>query len=160
MASLPELVGSLLSERHLTLATAESCTGGRLGDQITSVPGSSEYYIGGVVAYAYAAKTELLGITQEFLLAHGAVSSETAVAMAQGVRRRLKTDLGIAITGILGPGGGMPNKPVGLVYIGLAAADREFARRFQWNGGRLANKESSVNAALEIILDYLAEQNL
>lgn len=156
MPSLPELVGSLLRERHLTLATAESCTGGRLGDQITSVPGSSEYYIGGVVAYAYSAKTELLGISQEFLLAHGAVSSETAVAMAHGARQRLKTDLAIAITGILGPGGGMPNKPVGLVYIGLAAAEQELARRFLWSGDRLTNKESSVNAALELILDYLA----
>lgn len=155
-ASLPEMVGSLLRERRLTLATAESCTGGLLGDQITSVPGSSDYYIGGVVAYAYQAKTALLGISQEFLLAHGAVSSETAVAMARGIRERLGTDIAVAVTGILGPGGGMPNKPVGLVYIGLATPEGDSFKRFNWDGDRASNKRSSVSAALELLRSYLA----
>ena len=153
--SLAQQVGALLRGRHLTFATAESCTGGLVGDLITSVPGSSEYYLGGVVAYAYEAKTELLGISQEFLLAHGAVSEETARAMARGIRERLHADIAVGITGILGPGGGLPNKPVGLVYIALLAPDADWLRHFIWKGARLDNKQSSANAALQMVREYL-----
>ncbi len=153
--SLSEKVGRLLRDRHWKLATAESCTGGLLGDTITSVPGSSDYYLGGVVAYAYEAKTALLGISQEFLLEHGAVSEETARAMAEGVRERLRADIAIAITGILGPGGGLASKPVGLVYIALVWPSGNSCNRYQWKGGRLENKRASVNAALGMLKESL-----
>ncbi len=153
--SLAQTVGRLLRDRHLTIATAESCTGGLLGDAITNVPGSSDYFLGGVVAYAYEAKTELLGISQAFLLTHGAVSEETARAMAAGIRERLQADLGLGVTGILGPGGGMPEKPVGLVYIALSTRDKQIVKRFVWSGDRLENKRSSANAALELLREYL-----
>ncbi len=154
-ASPAPQVGARLRARHYSLATAESCTGGLLGDLITAVPGSSDYYLGGVIAYAYEAKTELLGISQEFLLAHGAVSEETARAMANGIRTRLRADLGVALTGILGPGGGLPNKPVGLVYIALLGPDVDRCERFLWNGNRSENKLASANAALDMLLQYL-----
>ncbi len=153
--SLPQRVGDLLRARTLKVATAESCTGGLLGDQLTGVPGSSDYFMGGVIAYAYEAKTALLGISQDFLLARGAVSEETARAMARGVRERLQADIAVAITGILGPGGGLPNKPVGLVYIALLAQDADWCRKFVWNGNRIENKHSSAHAALELLKEYL-----
>ncbi len=153
--SLPQQVGELLRARHLKFATAESCTGGLVGDLITNVPGSSEYYSGGVIAYAYEAKTTLLGISQEFLLEHGAVSEGTARAMARGIRERLGADVAIGITGILGPGGGLPNKPVGLVYIALLAADVDWCRKFVWNGTRLDNKHGSADTALAMLKEYL-----
>ncbi len=152
---LVQSLGDALRSRHLKLATAESCTGGLLGDLITSVAGSSDYYLGGVIAYAYEAKTALLGISQEFLLQYGAVSEETARAMARGARDRLSADVAIAITGILGPGGGTPTKPIGLVYVSLLAADRDWCRRFLWNGERRQNKRSSAQVALELLQEYL-----
>ncbi len=153
--SLPQVVGNLLRARHLKLATAESCTGGLVGDQITDVPGSSDYYLGGVVAYAYEAKTALLGVPPDLLLAHGAVSEESARAMAQGVSERLGADVAIAITGILGPGGATPDKPVGLVYIALHAAGATRCVKFLWSGNRLENKSRSAAAALEMLKEYL-----
>ncbi len=154
-ASLSQLIGNLLRARGLKLATAESCTGGLLGDRLTAVPGSSDYFLGGVIAYAYQAKTVLLGISPEFLLTHGAVSEETARAMARGVRERLSADIAIGITGILGPGGGLPNKPVGLVYIALLADDADLCAKFIGSGSRIENKESSADAALEMLKEYL-----
>ena len=153
--SLPQTVGELFRARQLKLATAESCTGGLVGDMLTNVPGSSDYFLGGVVAYAYEAKTALLGLTPEFLLAHGAVSAETARAMARGARERLGADVALAITGILGPGGGTPTKPVGLVYIALLAADADRCQEFVWHAGRIENKHSSAHAALEMLQKYL-----
>lgn len=155
--SLSQIVGDLLRARHLKLATAESCTGGLVGDLITNVPGSSDYFLGGVVAYAYEAKTALLGVSKEFLLAHGAVSEETARAMARGVRERLGADIAIAITGILGPGGATQTKPVGLVYIALLSKNADWCRKFSWSGGRLDNKHNSAAAALEMLKEYLEE---
>ncbi len=149
------LIGERLRSRQYKLATAEPCTGGLLGDLITGVPGSSDYYTGGVIAYAYQAKTALLGISAEFLLEHGAVSEETARAMARGVRERLGADIAVSLTGILGPGGGLPHKPVGLVYVALLAPDADICRRFRWNGDRRQNKLQSANAALELLLEYL-----
>lgn len=152
-------VGALLRERGLTLATAESCTGGLVAHRITCVPGSSLYYRGGVVAYANEVKEALLGVRHETLLVHGAVSEETALEMARGVRERLGADLGVATTGIAGPTGGTPEKPVGVVYVALSAADAQICRRYFWQGDRLANKEQSAEAVLQLIQDYVQERS-
>jgi PncC family amidohydrolase len=153
--SLEERVGQRLSEQRLTLALAESCTGGLIGHHITNVPGSSEYFMGGVVAYAYDAKERVLGVHHHTLYDHGAVSEETALAMARGARRLLMTDVALSVTGIAGPGGGTPEKPVGLVYIALSARDAERCERYVWPHDRPGNKEASANAALTLLLEYL-----
>ncbi len=153
--SLEQSVGRLLRTQHLKIATAESCTGGLVASMITDVPGSSDYFVGGVIAYAYEAKTELLGISQDSLLKYGAVSAEIARAMASGARRRLDADIALGVTGILGPGGGTPEKPVGLVYIALSSREGETRREFVWSGNRLENKQASANAALELLRQYL-----
>jgi PncC family amidohydrolase len=148
-------IGLLLQQSGLKLAVAESCTGGLVCDRITDVPGSSAYFIGGVVAYAYEAKLKLLDIPWDSLQAHGAVDRETVLAMARGVRYALQTDLGLSVSGIAGPAGGMPGKPVGLTWIGLSAPDGEWARVFIWAGDRVQNKASSAQAALRLLYDYL-----
>lgn len=150
-----EEIGALLVTRGLTLVTAESCTGGLVAHRITDVPGSSAYFLGGFVAYANEAKEEILGVRHETLLAHGAVSEETALEMARGARLRLGADLGISTTGIAGPAGGTPDKPVGLVYVGLSAPGVELCQWYVWQGDRLANKEQSAEAALRLLLSYL-----
>lgn len=148
-------VGRLLQERDLKLALAESCTGGLLGSQITDVPGSSEYFLGGVVAYAYEVKVHLLNVSWDTLNTKGAVSRETVLEMAKGVRDLMKADIAISISGIAGPGGGMPEKPVGTTCIGLVAADGEWAKAFQFSGDREGNKAAAVEAALNLLMDYL-----
>ena len=150
-----EEVGALLVTCGLTLVTAESCTGGLVAHRITDVPGSSAYFLGGFVTYANEAKEGVLGVRHETLLAHGAVSQETALEMARGARQRLGADLGISTTGIAGPAGGTPDKPVGLVYIALSAPGVELCQRHVWQGDRLANKEQSAEAALLLLLSYL-----
>ncbi|HEU4561319.1 MAG TPA: competence/damage-inducible protein A [Longimicrobium sp.] len=127
---MEEVVGALLRERKLTLAVAESCTGGRIGDWITNVPGSSEYFLLGVATYSNQAKQEMLGVRAETLAAHGAVSTQTAEEMAAGARRRAGADLGLSTTGIAGPGGGTADKPVGTVCIGLAWEGGTWSRRY------------------------------
>jgi nicotinamide-nucleotide amidase len=149
------VIGDILRERKLTLATAESCTGGLLGNLITDIPGSSDYFLGGIIAYAYGAKENLLGVRHETLWQFGAVSRETVREMARGVRRVFAADIGISITGIAGPGGGMPNKPVGLVWVGLCTYNGEWSKSFNWDGNRVENKVSSAKAALQFIYDYL-----
>jgi PncC family amidohydrolase len=148
-------LGTFLRQRGLTLAVAESCTGGRLADHITDVPGSSDYFIGGVVAYAYEAKVALLHVSWDTLRQQGAVSRATVVEMARGVRTALGADIGVSVSGIAGPAGGMPEKPVGTTWIGLSARDGDWARLFVWDGDRPANKEFSAQAALQFVLDYL-----
>jgi nicotinamide-nucleotide amidase len=120
--TMPAALGHLLREAGATLATAESCTGGLIGELITSVPGSSDYYLGGLVAYADQAKGKLLAVPQELIRRHGAVSEPVASAMAQEARRRLGANWAVSVTGIAGPGGGSEDKPVGLIYAGLAGA--------------------------------------
>ena len=159
MDKLEVIVGHMLAERKQKLATAESCTGGLLGHRVTNVPGSSDYYEGGIVAYSYDAKERLLGVHHDTLYEHGAVSAETALEMARGARRALGTDIGISVTGIAGPGGGLPGKPVGLVFIALSARNVERVERFMWDGDREGNKARSAEAALVMLKDYL-EQNL
>lgn len=152
---LAQQIGDRLRSRGLTLAVAESCTGGLLGDRITDVPGSSDYFLGGVLAYSNQVKAGLLDVRAETLEVHGAVSAECAAEMAQGVRRLLGSDVALSITGIAGPGGGSDGKPKGLTYIHLSAPDREQGLRAQWPGDRRANKEDSARAALRLLLDYL-----
>jgi nicotinamide-nucleotide amidase len=151
-------VGALLGDRGLTLATAESSTGGLVAHRITSVSGSSAYYLGGFVTYANEAKEALVGVKRDTLIAHGAVSEETAREMARGARERLGADVGIATTGIAGPTGGTPEKPVGLVYVALSAADAELCQRHVWQGERAANNEESAEAALRLIQVYLRKR--
>ena len=157
--ALEQEIGPLLVAQGLVLATAESCTGGLVAHRITNVSGSSSYFRGGLVAYANEAKEALLGVHHATLLAHGAVSQETAREMARGARARLGADVAVSITGIAGPTGGTPEKPVGLVYIGLSARDAELCERHVWQGDRLANKEQSAEAALQMILTYLQGLN-
>jgi len=148
--------GKLLHERKLKLALAESCTGGLTGHKMTNVPGSSEYFEGSIVSYSYEAKVSLLGVSWDTLHVHGAVSRETVIEMAHGAKKLLDVDIAVSISGIAGPGGGMPEKPVGTTWIGLVANDGEWAREFHFQGDRDQNKESSANAALQVLLDYLS----
>jgi PncC family amidohydrolase len=148
-------IGQILTKRNLTLAVAESCTGGLLGHRLTDVPGSSLYFLGGIVAYSYDAKERLLGVQHNTLYDYGAVSEQTAREMAQGARRALGSDIGVSVTGIAGPGGGMPGKPVGLTWIALSARDADVARQFVWDSDRAGNKALSAETALEMVLDYL-----
>lgn len=148
-------LGELLRSRGLKLAAAESCTGGLVADRLTDVPGSSDYFLGGIVAYAYEAKVALLGVSWDTLHAHGAVSSETVLEMARGARKALEADLGVSVSGIAGPAGGLPDKPVGTTWIALVSAEGEWSRKFIWESDRRGNKELSAEAALQLILDYL-----
>ena len=153
--SLEIQAGHLLRERGLKLVLAESCTGGLLGSRITDVPGSSEYFLGGVVAYAYEAKADLLGVSWDTLNTRGAVSRETVLEMARGIRNLMKADIAISVSGIAGPGGGTPEKPVGTTWIGLTAEDGEWAETYQFSADREGNKSLAVDAALTLLLHYL-----
>ena len=159
-ASLESQIGQLLRDRALKLVLAESCTGGLLGSRITDVPGSSEYFLGGVVAYAYEAKVELLGVSWDTLNSKGAVSRETVLEMARGVRNRMNAHIAVSVSGIAGPGGGTPEKPVGTTWIGIVTEDGEWAKLFQFSGDREGNKVLAVDAALQLLWDYLQEKRL
>lgn len=140
-------------ERGLTVATAESCTGGFIAKSITDVAGSSGYFRGGVVSYSNEVKMRLLGVPAGQLAAHGAVSAQVARSMAVGVLAAMGADLAVAVTGISGPGGGSPAKPVGLTYVAVADAAGVDVRRFVWQGDRGANREAATRAALELLLE-------
>ena len=152
---IEQTIASTLTKRKLTLAIAESCTGGLLSDTLTNIPGSSVFFVGGIIAYAYFAKTKVLGVPSTLLKKHGAVSPQVASKMAQGVRKALKASFGIGITGIAGPGGATKNKPVGLVYIAINQAKQAHVHEFRFKGSRLQNKKQAVNAALRILLSML-----
>jgi PncC family amidohydrolase len=147
--------GERLLARGLTIATAESSTGGLIAKRLTDVSGSSAYVIGGVVAYADAVKHRLLGVPEQTLIDYGAVSEPVARQMAQGARELFGTDLALSVTGIAGPGGATATKPVGLHYIGLSAAGGTWVRRFVWEGDREYNRVSAADAAFRLLLDYL-----
>jgi len=155
---LPEfLIGDLLHECGLKLVAAESCTGGLIGSRITDVPGSSEYFLGSVVAYAYDVKVKLLDVSWDTLNTYGAVSRETVLEMARGARQRIGGDIAISVSGIAGPDGGTPEKPVGTTWVGLVAKDGEWVKEFHFSGNREQNKSSAADAALQMLLDYLQE---
>ena len=148
---LEGVVGGLLIERGLILAVAESCTGGLVGHRLTEVPGSSRYFERGIVVYSNEAKIELLGVSKELLGRYGAVSAQCASAMARGIRRRAKTDLGVAVTGIAGPEGGSEEKPVGTVFLALATEDDVKAERRRFRGSRSQNKWLAAQFALDLV---------
>ena len=145
------VVGDLLRTRHLTIAVAESCTGGLLTSRLTDVPGSSEYVDRGVVCYSNRAKQELLGIPDTLIAEHGAVSEAVARAMADGVRARAATNAGLGVTGIAGPGGGTPEKPVGTVAIAAVVGGDARVRTFQFIGGRDQIKFQAAQTALNML---------
>ena len=152
---LSRRAGTLLLDHSLTLAVAESCTGGLLGDLITDVPGSSAWFLGGVQSYADAVKRDVLGVHAETLAQYGAVSAACAQEMASGARRLIDADVALSITGIAGPGGGTDGKPKGLTFIHLAAEGVDLGRQYVWPGDRRANKLSSAAAALQLLIDFL-----
>jgi nicotinamide-nucleotide amidase len=155
LIELAARVIDLARPAHVTVATAESCTGGLVGHLLTEVPGSSDVFRGGIIAYADETKVGSLRVPPPTLASHGAVSAQTAVAMAEGVRGALGVDLAVAVTGIAGPTGGSADKPVGLTYVAIATAAGHDVQRFQWTGDRHANKLASAGAALDILLTRL-----
>ena len=138
-----------------TLTTAESCTGGWVGKLLTDVPGSSKTYMGGVISYTNVVKHTLLGVPMEILDSFGAVSEQTAIAMADGVRRLLGSDFGASVTGLAGPDGDGSDRPVGLVYIAVSSENRTLYRRLQLEGGRIQVRESACNELFLLILSML-----
>lgn len=150
-AQLEASVGRLLSQRRLTVAVAESATGGLVLHRLTNVSGSSAYVLGGIVAYSNDSKERLLGVRRQTLTEHGAVSAETAVEMARGVRNALDADIGVSTTGIAGPMGATASKPVGLVHIAVVAPAQELQMHFVAAGDRLQNKERFAEEALRLL---------
>jgi nicotinamide-nucleotide amidase len=147
-APVEQVLGRLLRRKGLTLAVAESCTGGLVGDRVTNVPGSSDYFKGGIIAYSDDAKKKLLGVRGQTLRKWGAVSEQTVREMAEGVCSRLGADVGVAVSGIAGPGGGTKVKSVGLVYVCVRVDGQTTVERHHFHGNRRAVKEKSADAAL------------
>jgi len=153
LVGLAERLQATCLARGLTVAVAESCTGGLVADAITDVPGSSGYFLGGIVSYSNDAKVATLGVPAEVLASHGAVSAQVGRAMAEGARERFVADLAAAVTGVAGPDGGTEAKPVGLTYVAVADGSGADVRRFAWSGDRAANKEASAAAVLELLIE-------
>ena len=148
---LEEVIGNLLDDRGLTISVAESCTGGLISSRITNVSGSSKYFERAIISYSNGAKVELLGIDEDLLNKYGAVSMEVARLMAEGIKAVSGTDIGLAVTGIMGPGGATENKPVGLVYIGICDEKVCTAKEYRFGDSRLLNKDRTSQAALEML---------
>ena len=155
LEALSTKVSEALNVKSLTISTAESCTGGLLSHVLTGVSGSSTYFIGGVVAYSNPIKEQALGVKHSTLLAHGAVSEETACEMAEGIRIRFGADIGLSTTGIAGPTGGTPQKPVGLVYIGISTDQETHAYECHFSGIRNEIKTNTVKRILTQLLEFL-----
>jgi len=155
--SIEVRVGSALSARGWTLALGESCTGGLIAHRITEIPGSSEYFLGGVVAYSNPIKESLLHVQHETLETVGAVSEETAREMARGAREVMSATVGASVTGIAGPGGASEDKPVGLTFMSVSTPDGEWVERHVFEGDRHANKQASAEAALKLVLQVLSD---
>ncbi|WP_067429441.1 CinA family protein [Nocardioides jensenii] len=155
MTSLDERLATALLFHEATVATAESCTAGLVAGRLADRPGSSAYLIGGFITYANEAKTDEVGVPEELLERVGAVSEEVAVAMAQGARGRLGTTYGVSTTGVAGPDGGTPEKPVGLVHVAVASADRVWHRRLLLDGDRAGVRADSVTQALDLLLEAI-----
>jgi nicotinamide-nucleotide amidase len=155
ITTLADRVGSILKRRALSISAAESCTGGLFLSALTDISGSSAYVWGGVVSYINEVKQNIVGVQADTLKQFGAVSEPTAREMAEGVRKLIGASIGIGITGIAGPQGGSADKPVGLVYIGMATPDNTIVERHVWQLDRIGNKEASVIRALNMVLAYL-----
>lgn len=155
--SLEEKTGTLLRQHGLTVAVAESATGGLVSSSITDIPGSSDYFKGSVISYSDEIKAEILGVRRETLNRYGAVSDQTAREMALGVRKLMGTDIGISDTGIAGPGGATPEKPVGLFYIALSSEQGVKVEKHLFHGNRRENKQSAAIRVLNLIKEYLSE---
>ena len=153
LIALAERLQGLCLSRGLTVAVAESCTGGLIAATLTEVPGASGYFLGGVVSYADEAKTRILEVAAPTIEAHGAVSAQAARSMAIGARNQFGSSLAASVTGISGPGGGTSDKPVGLTYVGLATDEVADVRRFVWAGDRSSNRHESVRAVLEWLIE-------
>jgi len=155
---LAEELGVILRAKKLTISTAESCTGGMLGEMITAVPGSSEYYLGGAISYSNELKERLLSVDRGLLIDKGAVSEEVAIAMARGCRTQLGSDIGVSVTGIAGPSGGTPDKPVGLVFIAVSSSKGERCSREEYTGDRRAIRTQSATRALQMAIEHLKNE--
>jgi len=151
-------VSDELKKHHVTIATAESCTGGLIAHMLTNISGSSEYFDRGVISYSNVSKIELLGVSEKILTGFGAVSEQVARAMAEGIRKRARVDIGVSTTGIAGPTGGTKEKPVGLVYVGIATRNDVLVKRFVFSGDRLQNKELACDAALSLVLEAITNR--
>ena len=156
MAAIEEEVGQMLAERGLTIAVAEACTAGLIGSMLCSVPGSSRYFYGGVIAYTGGSKARVLGVPQELLEQAGTVSPAVALEMARRARQLLDTDIGVSTTGVAGPTAGSSDLPIGLFYIGVAADGHAATKELRWSGDRNANREHTAWAALDLVKSYLS----
>jgi nicotinamide-nucleotide amidase len=147
----------ILLKRKLTIAVAESCTGGLVADSLTNIPGSSSYFICGIVAYANSAKIKLLHVKPQTLKKHGAVSQETAIELARNIKRLAKTSIGLSTTGIAGPGGGTEAKPVGTVFMAIAIGRHAYFKKYLFSGNRLDIKHQAKNASLQLLYECLTQ---
>lgn len=150
---LSKKLGSILKNKKLTLAIAESCTGGMVGAAVTEIAGSSAYFLGGIIAYDNRIKRDILGVSEKVLATFGAVSGETVLAMAKGVQKLMKTDCAIAVSGVAGPGGGTKDKPVGLVYIGIAVNKKYWSFEYRFSGSRKEIREKTVGEGLKRMIE-------
>lgn len=152
------ILAQLLRNNHLWLGVAESCTGGLLSHRITSIPGASEYFKGGVISYSNEVKMGVLGVASATLDEFGAVSEQTVLEMAAGARNVLQADIGLSVSGIAGPGGGTIEKPVGTTWIGLSTEDRESAVKFLFSGSRFEIIKQAADAVMQLAADYLTDR--
>lgn len=159
ISKLPRQVADAMQKTGRTLATAESCTGGLIAHKITAMAGASSYYLGGVVSYSNDVKENVLGVRHSTLEAHGAVSQETVREMVEGVRSRLGSDYAVATTGIAGPGGGTPDKPVGTIWIGVASEKKTVTRLLHLGGSRERNQEKTCNEVFRELLKLVNEES-
>lgn len=155
--NLVKIISNRLTQLNISIATAESCTGGLLAHLLTNISGSSKYFERGVVTYSNKSKIELLGVNKDLIERYGAVSEETAKFMAQGIKNKSNVDIGISTTGIAGPTGGTKEKPVGLVFIGIATSKNIIVKRFILSKNRLKNKELTCNESLKFLLEIISK---
>lgn len=152
---IENIIGEILTKQKKTLAIAESCTGGLVGSLVTDVSGSSVYFIGGVTAYSNQTKIELLKVPEQIIQEEGPVSRSCAVAMAQNIRKLLRTDIGVGLTGIAGPNGGTPEKPIGSVYIAVTDGQKTVCKLYRFTGDRIQIKQKASETALKMIRDLV-----
>ncbi|OPY32499.1 MAG: competence damage-inducible protein A [Methanomassiliicoccales archaeon PtaU1.Bin124] len=153
-----QALGKILREGHLTLAVAESITGGLVGDKITDVPGASDYFLGAITSYSNKAKEDLLGVSSDTLRTHGAVSGECALEMAEGVRQRFRSDIGLSVTGIAGPSGATAEKPVGLVFFAYNDGQMMLSESLVIPGDRAAIKHAAAEHLIAMALELLSSE--